>query len=59
MFLFRFSTFAAPDQSERFKQAARELGCDDSEERFGEIVTKLAKAGPQHKPKARKAKSAG
>lgn len=45
-------------QSERFKAAARELGCDESEERFAEIVTKIAKAGPQHKPsKARKAKS--
>ena len=41
-------------QSERFKQAARELGCDDPEERFGEIVTKLARAGPQHKPPTRK-----
>lgn len=48
------------DQSERFKQAARELGCDDSEERFGELVTKLAKAGPQHKPsKAKAGKKAG
>jgi hypothetical protein len=43
-------------QSERFKQAARELGCDDSEERFGELVTKLAKAGPQPKPSKAKAK---
>ncbi len=33
-------------QSERFKQAARELGCDVSEERFGEIVARIAKAGP-------------
>ena len=41
---------AEQSQSERFKQAARELGCDDSEERFGELVQKLAKAGPQHKP---------
>jgi hypothetical protein len=33
-------------QSERFKQAARELGCDDSEERFVETVRKVAKAPP-------------
>jgi hypothetical protein len=36
-------------QSERFKQAARELGCDESEERFVETVRKIAKAPPQHK----------
>jgi hypothetical protein len=36
-------------QSERFKQAARELGCDDSEERFVETVRKIAKAPPQHR----------
>ena len=36
-------------QSERFKQAARELGCDDDPERFKETVRKLANAGPQHK----------
>ncbi len=46
------------EQSERFKQAARELGCDDNEDRFGEIVTKLAKAGPQHKrPKSTRNKA--
>jgi hypothetical protein len=44
-------------QSERFKEAARELGCDDSEERFVETVRKLAKAGPQHRP-ARKSRAA-
>jgi hypothetical protein len=43
-------------QSERFEQAARELGCDPSEERFAETVRKLAAAGPQHRPtKAAKA----
>lgn len=46
------------EQSERFKEAASELGCDESEERFAGIVTKIANAGPQHKPsKARRAKS--
>jgi hypothetical protein len=53
---------ATESQSERFKQAARELGCDDSEERFRELVQKLARAGPQHKPtkgKPANAKSGG
>jgi hypothetical protein len=36
-------------QSERFKQAARELGCHESEERFAETVRKIAKAPPHHK----------
>lgn len=36
-------------QAERFKQAARELGCDESEERFIETVRKIAKAPPQHR----------
>ena len=36
-------------QAERFKQAARELGCDDDPERFKEIVGKIAKAPPAHK----------
>ena len=34
------------DQAERFRQAARELGCDDDDERFKERVRKLVK----HKP---------
>jgi hypothetical protein len=36
-------------QSDRFKRAARELGCDESEKRFVETVTKIAKGRPQHK----------
>jgi hypothetical protein len=48
---------ADQSQSERFKQAARELGCDESEERFVETVRKIAKAPPQHKPS--KAKEVG
>lgn len=44
-------------QSEAFIKAARELECDDSEERFGALVTKLAKAGPQHKPSKPKPKA--
>lgn len=33
-------------QSERFVEAARELECDDSEERFRAAVRKVAKAPP-------------
>lgn len=33
-------------QSERFIEAARELGCDETEEGFAEIVRKVAKAPP-------------
>lgn len=35
-------------QSQRFIDAARELGCDESEERFNEALRKVAK----HKPVA-------
>lgn len=35
-----------PTQSERFKQAARELECDDDPERFAQVVRKIAKAPP-------------
>jgi len=34
-------------QSQRFKQAAREVGCDDSEERFNDALKAVAK----HKPR--------
>jgi hypothetical protein len=51
------SPASKPSQSERFKEAAKALGCDDSEERFVETVGKLAKAGPQHRP-ARKPRAA-
>ena len=33
-------------QSDRFKEAARELGCDESEERFDAALGKIVK----HKP---------
>ena len=35
-----------PDQTQhdKFKEAARELGCDESEERFEKTVKKLAKS---------------
>ena len=35
-----------PEQSRKFMEAARELGCDDSEERFIETVRKVASAPP-------------
>ena len=51
---------ATLSQSERFKQAARELGCDDDPERFKETVRKLAKAPPAPGPtKAGKVKGGG
>lgn len=34
-------------QLDRFKEAARELGTDDDEERFNEKLKKLAKQGPE------------
>jgi hypothetical protein len=40
------------NQSEKFKQAARELECDDDEGRFDECVKKLVKAKPVEKPDA-------
>ena len=35
-----------PAQSERFIKAARELGCDESEERFDAVLKKVAKHRP-------------
>jgi hypothetical protein len=37
-------------QSERFKEAARELGVDESEERFNEALRKVAKHKPPPDP---------
>ena len=36
-------------QLERFKEAARELGTDDDEERFNEKLKRLAKQKPDEK----------
>ena len=36
------------DQPAKFRELARELGCDESEERFDETLKKVAK----HRPKA-------
>jgi hypothetical protein len=35
------------DQQKRFEEIARELGCDESEERFNENLKRLAKAKPK------------
>ena len=37
-------------QSEKFKDAARALGCDDDPERFRERAAKLVKHKPVEKP---------
>ena len=37
-------------QSDKFKEAARELECDDDEARFDERVKKLVKHKPIEKP---------
>ena len=38
-------------QIDRFKEAARELECDDDEQRFKEQIAKLAKVARPAKPK--------
>lgn len=40
---------ADKNQAERFKQVARELGCDESEERFNERLKRIAKQKPKAK----------
>ena len=40
----RKTTESKDDQYQRFVEAARELGCDESEERFAEVVRTVAKA---------------
>jgi hypothetical protein len=37
---------ATESQSERFKRLARELGCDESEERFDAVLKAVAKHQP-------------
>jgi hypothetical protein len=44
-----------PEQSKRFIEAARELGCDDSEERFIETARRVASALPAPGPSKAKA----
>lgn len=44
-----------PDQIERFKALARELGCDEDEAAFEGALKKLAQSKPlpKHEPKKR------
>ncbi len=42
---------AGKSQSDKFKEAARELECDDDEKRFDERVKKLVKLKPQPEAK--------
>lgn len=41
------SISSSQSQSERFKEAARELECDDDEARFDAKLKKVAKAKPK------------
>ena len=36
-------------QADKFKEAARELGCDESEERFEQALRKIGQAKPAAK----------
>jgi hypothetical protein len=40
----------APNQINRFIEAARLLGCDEDEKAFGEKLKKIAKAKPKQQP---------
>ena len=44
-----------PEQIDRFKELAREIGCDESEDAFEAALRKLAAAKPlpKHEPKTR------
>ena len=42
------------DQVKAFRKAARELGCDESEDRFKEALRTVAKAKPHQQPKKAK-----
>ena len=45
---------ASKSQVQKFKQAAREIGTDESEKRFNEKLGKIAKQKPATKPTKRK-----
>ena len=44
-------------QVQKFRQAARDLGADDSEKRFNERLGKIAKQKPARPPKKTKKRS--
>jgi hypothetical protein len=46
------------NQSEKFKKASRELGCDEDEAAFEERLRKIAKAPPP-KPEKKKPRTGG
>jgi hypothetical protein len=48
--LRRAMTDQKQSQLDKFKEAARELECDDDEERFDERLKKLVKHKPVEKP---------
>jgi hypothetical protein len=55
IFVKKASKIQSPkDQVEAFRKAARELGCDESEERFQEALRTVAKQKPE--PSAKKEK---
>jgi hypothetical protein len=49
---------AKPQQPDKFKQAARELGCDESEEAFDAALRKVTAAPPSKSDKPKKKKPA-
>jgi len=49
-------TMGSESQPERFKRAAREIGCDEDEAAFEERLRKIAKAVPPKPAPKRKAK---
>jgi hypothetical protein len=42
------------DQAKAFRKAARDLGADESEERFQEALRKVAKHKPPDRPEGKK-----
>lgn len=44
------------DQSKKFKKAARELGCDESEEAVDELMKRVASSPPPRKDEKTKSK---
>jgi hypothetical protein len=45
------------EQVAKFQETARQLGCDESEERFNTMLGKVAKAPAPQPPKAKPPKS--
>jgi hypothetical protein len=42
---------SSKSQIQKFREAARDLGCDESDERFEEALRAVAKHKPQDNPK--------